>query len=115
MTEYDYIDPNEPGQYYTFRTHLRPGEYFAITPSFRPPHIAKPIVDEQTNVCLGYSVAQAPGLWQIYDADGRFITLGESPLETPLVDPLDIALFCLARFAYFVPEKHYLKGLQLTG
>lgn len=114
MTEYDLIDPNEPGQYYTFRTHLRPGEYFAITPSFRPPHIAKPIVDEQTNVCLGYSVAQAPGLWQIYDADGRFITLEESPLETPLVDPLDIALFMFGAFRLLRTGKALLEGAAIN-
>lgn len=85
-------DPNKTGQYYTFRTQLRQGEYFAITPTQRPPHNAQPIIEEQTGVCIGYSVAQAPGLWQIYDADGRFATLEESPLETPLIDPVDIAL-----------------------
>ncbi|PEI02318.1 hypothetical protein CRM79_03320 [Pantoea agglomerans] len=49
-------------------------------------------------MCIGYSVAQAPGLWQIYDVEGHFVRLEEAPLETPLIDPTDIALFALGIF-----------------
>lgn len=98
MAALNQTDRNEPGHQYNFRTPLPPGEYFAITPTYRPPHNAQPIIDDQTGVCIGYSVAQAPGLWQIYDADGRFAILEEVPLETPLIDPTDIALFMFGAF-----------------
>ena len=92
------LDLNASGRYYNFRTPLPHDQYFAITPIYRPPYNSQPIVDDQTGVCIGYSVAQAPGLWQIYDADGRFVTLEESSLKTPLIDPLDIALITLGAF-----------------
>ena len=98
MAAYNQINPNEPGLHYNFRTSLPHGEYFAITPTFQPPHNSRPIVDEQTGMCIGYSVAQAPGLWQIYDTDGRLATLEEAPLETPIIDPTDIALFMFGAF-----------------
>ncbi|TPE19861.1 hypothetical protein FJP62_06825 [Pantoea vagans] len=47
---------------------------------------------------IGYTVAQAPGLWQVYDVQGHFVRLEEAPLETPLFDPTDIALFGLGVF-----------------
>lgn len=49
-------------------------------------------------MCLGYSVAQAPGLWQIYDTDGTFVRLEEAPLESPLIDPTDLALIAFGVF-----------------
>jgi len=98
MAAYNQTNPNEPGQHYNFRTSLPHSEYFAITPTFQPPHNSRPIVDEQTGMCIGYSVARAPGLWQIYDADGRLATLEEAPLETPIIDPTDIALFMFGAF-----------------
>ncbi len=89
---------NEQGKYYTFRTQLSNGECFAVTPTYKLPHNAQPVVDDQTGVCIGYSVAHGPGLWRIYDAEGRFATLEESPLETPFIDPLDIVLFTFGAF-----------------
>ena len=111
MAVYERTDLNEHGQYYTFISALRQGEYFAITPHFQLPHNAQPIVDDQTNVCIGYSVAQAPGLWQIYDSDGRFTTLEESPLEAPLIDPLDIALFMFGAFRLLRTGQALLEGV----
>lgn len=90
--------PDEPGQYYSFSNPLPKDPYFAIEPTYQPPHGFKPIVDETTGMCIGYSVAQAPGLWQIYDANGRFTRLEESPLEAPLIDPIDIALITFGAF-----------------
>lgn len=49
-------------------------------------------------MCIGYTVTQAPGLWRIYDADGIFLRMEEAPLESPLIDPTDIALFALGVF-----------------
>lgn len=98
MTDANHDVLNEAGQYYNFRSPLRHNEYFAITPTHQPPHGYKPIIDEKSGVCIGYSVAQAPGLWQIYDSDGRFAALEESPLETPIIDPIDITLIMFGAF-----------------
>ncbi|HEI8865254.1 TPA: hypothetical protein SLG40_000712 [Serratia odorifera] len=49
-------------------------------------------------MCIGYSVAQAPGLWRIYDADGVFLRLEEAPLESPLIDPTDLVLIAFGAF-----------------
>ncbi|WP_261644341.1 hypothetical protein [Erwinia mallotivora] len=87
----------EPGRYYTFESRLPQGVFFEIRPNNLPRN-AKPITDETSGMCIGYSVAQAPGLWQIYDVQGHFVRLEEAPLETPLIDPTDIALFALGIF-----------------
>ncbi|MEN4571600.1 hypothetical protein ABEG61_11850 [Pantoea agglomerans] len=87
----------EPGRYYTFESRLPQGVFFEIRPSHLPGN-AKPVTDETSGMCIGYSVAQAPGLWQIYDVQGHFVRLEEAPLETPLIDPTDIALFGLGIF-----------------
>lgn len=92
------LDPDEPGYFFNFRNSLPHNEYYAVKPQFMPPHGARPIVDDATRLCIGYTVAQAPGLWQVYDADGRFTTLEEAPLQTPLIDPLDIALIAFGVF-----------------
>lgn len=49
-------------------------------------------------MCIGYTVAQAPGLWQVYDVEGHFVRLEEAPLESPLIDPTDIALIAFGVF-----------------
>lgn len=49
-------------------------------------------------MCIGYSVLQAPGLWRVYDANGSFVALEEAPLESPLIDPTDIALLAYGAF-----------------
>lgn len=84
----------EPGRYYTFESRLPQGVFFEIRPSYLPGN-AKPITDETSGMCIGYSVAQAPGLWQIYDVQGHFLHIEEAPLETPLIDPTDIVLLAL--------------------
>lgn len=94
------LTADEPGRYYTFQSKLRPGEYF----EFRPRNVplkSKPIVDDESGMCIGYSVAQAVGLWQIYDANGIFVQLEEAPLETPLIDPTDLALIAFGAFRLF--------------
>lgn len=87
----------EPGRYYTFESRLPEGVFFEFRPSHLPRN-AKPVTDETSGMCIGYTVAQAPGLWQIYDVQGHFVRLEEAPLETPLFDPTDIALFGLGVF-----------------
>ncbi|WP_253275849.1 hypothetical protein [Pantoea stewartii] len=87
----------EPGRYYTFESRLPPGEFFELRPQHLPRN-AQPVLDETSGMCIGYTVAQAPGLWQIYDAQGHFVRLEEAPLETPLFDPTDIALIAFGVF-----------------
>lgn len=87
----------EPGRYYTFESRLPQGEFFELRPHNLPRN-AQPVLDEKSGMCIGYTVAQAPGLWQIYDAQGHFVRLEEAPLETPLIDPTDIALIAFGVF-----------------
>jgi hypothetical protein len=91
---------DEPGRVFTFRSNLPVGEYFEFRPR-NPPLNSKPILDDESGMCIGYSVTQAPGLWQIYDADGVFLRLEEAPLESPLIDPTDLALIAFGAFRLF--------------
>ncbi|MEG6042716.1 hypothetical protein NFK84_11850 [Enterobacter ludwigii] len=100
---------DEPGRYYTFQSNLPSGEYFQFRPR-NPPLNSKPIVDDESGMCIGYSVAQAPGLWQIYDSDGVFIRLEEAPLEAPLIDPTDLALIAFGAFRLFRAGKALLES-----
>ena len=99
----------EPGRYYTFKSNLVSGEYFEVRPRNVPLN-SKPIVDDESGMCIGYSVARAPGLWQIYDTDGIFIRLEEAPLEAPLIDPTDLALLVFGAFRLFRIGKGLLES-----
>ncbi|WP_235600656.1 hypothetical protein [Serratia rubidaea] len=100
---------DEPGRFYTFRSNLPTGEYFEFRPR-NPLLNSKPIVDDDSGMCIGYSVAQAPGLWRIYDADGVFVSLEEAPLEAPLIDPTDLALIAFGAFRLFRVGKALLES-----
>lgn len=93
------INPDEPGQYFNFRNPLPYNQYYAVKPQYHPPLGAQPVVDDNTGLCIGYTFAQAPGLWQVYDSEGRFITLEETPLQTPLIDPVDKRPVGIRRFS----------------
>lgn len=99
----------EPGRHYTFQSQLPQGEYFEIRPRLLP-HNAKPITDDESGMCIGYSVSQAPGLWRIYDTDGTFVRLEEAPLESPLIDPTDIALLAAGVFRIFFAGRALLQS-----
>ncbi|MDF7658497.1 hypothetical protein PUG81_05915 [Erwiniaceae bacterium L1_54_6] len=90
----------EPGRYYTFQSPLPADVFFEVRPRTLP-YNAQPVLDETSGMCIGYSVALAPGLWQIYDTQGHFLRLEEAPLETPLIDPTDIALIAFGVFRIF--------------
>ncbi|MGC1058615.1 hypothetical protein WKH49_17965 [Pantoea agglomerans] len=90
----------DPGRYYTFQSPLSGNVFFELRPRVLPRN-AQPVLDESSGMCIGYSVAQAPGLWQIYDVQGHFVRLEEAPLETPLIDPTDIALLAFGVFQIF--------------
>lgn len=49
-----------------------------------------PILDnESTGVIIGFRYSSS-GYWEVYDLHGNLVDVGESPLETPLIDPIDI-------------------------
>ncbi|MFZ4831822.1 hypothetical protein [Rouxiella sp. Mn2063] len=98
--EFSISEYTEPGHYYTFDSKLPPGEFFEIRPNHMP-HNSQPIVDDESGMCVGYSVVQAPGLWRIYDTEGVFVRLEEASLEAPLIDPTDIALLAFGAFRIF--------------
>ncbi|ENZ1219237.1 hypothetical protein ACGE9R_001993 [Enterobacter hormaechei] len=50
---------DEPGRFYTFQSTLPAGEYFEFRPR-NPPLNSKPIVDDESGMCIGYSVARLP-------------------------------------------------------
>lgn len=47
----------EHGGYYSFQSSLPPGEYFELRPRHMP-HNSKPIVDDESGMCIGYSVTK---------------------------------------------------------
>ena len=101
-----WINYRRARRFYTFQSTLPAGEYFEFRPR-NPPLNSKPIVDDESGMCIGYSVAQAPGLWQIYDANGMFVRLEEAPLEAPLIDPTDLALIAFGAFRLFGQVRRY--------
>lgn len=99
----------EPMHHCIFQSRLPQGEYFEIRPRLLP-HNAKPITDDESGMCIGYSVSHAPGLWRIYDTDGIFVRLEEVPLESPLIDPIDIALLAVGVFRIFFAGRALLQS-----
>jgi hypothetical protein len=67
----------------------------AFAYDLRPPEIpsgAQPIVDEGSGDCVGYAWEGAKGVWHIFDVTGQRVWIEEAPLESPLIDPLDLIL-----------------------
>ncbi|SKC21066.1 hypothetical protein SAMN05216168_3432 [Kosakonia radicincitans] len=97
MAGYNPTFQEEPGYFFTFKSNLPDGIFFELPPRNVPLN-SQPILDDEMGMCIGYSVNQAPGLWQIYDANGVFVRMEEAPLESPLIDPTDIALIAFGLF-----------------
>lgn len=85
------FDYNDIGRVYDFKSPLPVGEYFALelTAPISPGSV--PVVDEDTGMCIGYLYGIS-GVYDVYDATGEYLGKYELPLETPLLDPLDIIL-----------------------
>ena len=103
-----------PGYLYHFSSKLPVGEFFEIRPRILPDN-ANPITDDESGMCIGYSVSQAPGLWRIYDAEGVLVTLEEAPLESPFIDPLDIALLATGVFRVVLAGRSFLQSAARTA
>ncbi|MEH2920422.1 hypothetical protein ACFFL1_07565 [Samsonia erythrinae] len=88
-----YLDFEDSGRIYDFNSPLDINEFFSIKPEELLPPGASPIIDEETGLCIGYIGQSRGGVYDIYDINGKFVTLHELPLESPIFDPLDIILF----------------------
>ncbi len=53
---------------------------------------ALPVVDEGSDVVIGYRYESATGVFRYYDLEGNFIGMDELGLESPPIDPLDLVL-----------------------
>lgn len=51
----------------------------------------RPVRNEQEQV-IGYR-RESSGYWEVRDIEGQFVQSGERPLETPLLDPIDLIPF----------------------
>lgn len=91
-----YLDFEDSGRIYDFNSPLDINEFFSIKPEELLPPGVSPIIDEETGLCIGY-IGQSRGgvydIYDIYDINGKFVTLHELPLESPIFAPLDIILF----------------------
>lgn len=93
MSEIDIksFDYNDIGRAYDFKSPLPKGEYFALELTSPVPPGAVPVVDEDSGICIGYLYGFS-GVYDVYDATGEYLGKYELPLESPLIDPLDIIL-----------------------
>lgn len=78
------------GRHYNFSSPLESGIFFSIIPDHPIPYNSVPIMDEDEGLCIGYAHKNRSSLIDIYDYNGEFINRYEPPLESPLIDPLDI-------------------------
>ncbi len=80
------------GQYYSFSSPLGDDEFFSLIPENSTPSYYTPIIDEHEGLCVGYMHKGTSTLYDIYDYNGTFVNRFEPPLESPLLDPLDLIL-----------------------
>jgi hypothetical protein len=90
------------------------GDYFQVKPRDRLPVGVVPIFDNQNHAIIGYLGQFVGGVARIYDLDGRQISLQELPLETPLIDPIDL-IFILGSLARVVSRGLLRAGAELAG
>jgi len=88
ITSFDY---NDIGRVYDFKSPLNVGEYFALELTSPIPPGSVPVVDEDSGMCIGYLYGIS-GVYDVYDASGEYLGKYELPLESPIIDPLDIIL-----------------------
>lgn len=110
-----YLDFESSGRIYDFKSPLSANDYFSIVPeSPLPPHTS-PIIDEDTGMCIGYIGPSRGGVYDIYDIDGKFVTLHELPLESPLIDPFDIVFLGLFIFKSVKYGDNIIKIITKNG
>ncbi len=52
------------------------------------PEAVTPIIDPDTGLLIGYRGRGS--VWNIYDIEGNWVSMGETGLERPLFDPIDL-------------------------
>ncbi|MDR5779267.1 hypothetical protein QCE63_07460 [Caballeronia sp. LZ065] len=82
-------DNDEPSYHWDDKREPAASDIFELRPPGVPER-AKSIYDEYLNAVIGYQ-DEIAGVSRIYSLDG-IMHLTEKPLETPLLDPLDIIL-----------------------
>lgn len=110
-----YLNFDNTGRIYDFKSPLNTSDYFSIVPeNLLPPHTS-PIIDEETGMCIGYIGPSRGGVYDIYDLDGKFVTLYELPLESPLIDPYDIIFLGLLIFKSIKYSENIIKIITKNG
>lgn len=66
-----------------------PGVAFVVRPPGLPA-AAVPLFDDDLQAVVGFRWESATGVYRVYDLDGEFVSMHEEPLQTPLIDPLDL-------------------------
>jgi hypothetical protein len=64
------------------------GDIFEVPPpQLRPGSV--PLIDSATGLVIGYRY-DSGGFWIVWDVEGNVVEVGELPLESPLIDPIDL-------------------------
>lgn len=109
-----FYNEEDIAQFYNFKNPLPNDEFFEFRPLGIPSN-GQPILDEETGSCIGYSVLRSRGIWEIYDSNGSFIRLEESPLESPIIAPSDLILVGAGVFKAFKYGKSALKATSTSA
>ncbi|EHR70129.1 hypothetical protein BurJ1DRAFT_1257 [Burkholderiales bacterium JOSHI_001] len=67
-----------------------PDEWFDVRPPTVPAS-AVPVFDESLDAVIGYRHEAVTGVFKLYDLHGTQVAIEEVGLESPLIDPLDLA------------------------
>lgn len=54
------------------------------------PEVVTPVNDPETGLLIGYKGTGS--VWNVYDIEGNWVSMGEAGLESPLLDPIDLIL-----------------------
>jgi hypothetical protein len=66
-----------------------PGVPFVVRPPGLPV-AAVPLYDDDLQAVVGFRWESATGVYRVYDLNGEFVSMYEEPLQTPLLDPIDL-------------------------
>ena len=75
-----------------------PNETFEIRRDVKFREPVTPVFDPQYGIVVGYKGRGT--VWNVYDIEGNFLTMEELPLESPLIDPIDLIGAFGAKFIF---------------
>lgn len=75
-----------------------PNETFEIRRAIKFREPVTPIFDPQSGIVVGYKGRGT--VWNVYDIEGNFVTMEELPVESPLIDPIDLIGAFGAKFVF---------------